>query len=212
MVISLCNPEGNINLTPHISLYHRLFSNHVEELPHMKRTYWISSAFCAAILALSQIPTAQAQNTNPTATTGANGEVPAPDLHPTPPLTFPPSSACAFHGKPDCENKIKADTAENKKYGNTGVKGGAPATSQSGSYAGGSTPTISPLGGLSSGESAPLGPSSSPTPTVTTNPNSIGNPTAGTPNPSGTGSGASGGSVGGSVPAGGGSSSSSGGL
>jgi hypothetical protein len=179
----------------------------------MRRTFLISSTFFAAILTLSQVPVSQAQNTNPTAVTGANGQVPAPDLHPTPPLTFPPSSACAFHGKPDCQAKLKADAKENQKYGSTGVQGGAPATSQGGSMAGGGTPTVSPLGGMSSGESSTLGPSSSQTPTATTNPNSIGNPSAGTPNPSGTGSGASGGSVGGSSGGGSsGSSSGSGGL
>lgn len=182
----------------------------------MKRTFLVSSAFCAAFLLLSQTPAAQAQNTNPTGATGPNGEVPVPDKHPTPPLTFPPSSACAFHGKPDCEAKISSDAKTNKKYGSTGVKGGAPATSGGGSFAGGSTPSVSPLGGLSSGESSTLGPSSAPSPTVTTSPNSIGNPSAGTPNPSGTGSGVtlpgSGGSVGGSVPSGGGSAGSAGNL
>lgn len=179
----------------------------------MRRTFLISSTFFAAILTLSQVPMSQAQNTNPTAATGTNGQVPAPDLHPTPPLTFPPSSACAFHGKPDCEAKAKADAKENQRYGSTGVKDGAPATSQGGNLAGGGTPTVTPLGGLSSGESSTLGPSSSPSQSTSTSPNSIGNPSAGTPNPSGTGSGASGGSMGGSSGGGSsGSSSGSGGL
>ena len=182
----------------------------------MRRAFLMSSALCAMLLLLSQAPVAQAQNTNPTNVAGPNGEVPAPDKHPTPPLTFPPSSACAFHGKPDCEAKISSDAKTNKKYGSTGVKGGAPATSTGSSFAGSSTPSVSPLGSLPSGESSPVGPSSSPSPTVTTNPNSIGNPSAGTPNPSGTGSGVtlpgSGGSVGGSVPSGGGSAGSAGNL
>jgi hypothetical protein len=91
------------------------------------------------MLALPNSSTAQAQNLNPTAVSGPNGEVPAPDRNPTPPLTFPPSSACAFHGEPDCEKKVKADAIENKKYGSTGFKGGAPATSQGPSFTGGGT-------------------------------------------------------------------------
>ncbi|HVJ42395.1 MAG TPA: hypothetical protein VM639_12910 [Dongiaceae bacterium] len=188
------------------------------------RTAIMVAPFLAAALGFAQIPAAQAQNTSPTAVQGPDGEVPAPDKKPTPPLTFPPSSACAFHGKPDCEQKIHADAIENKSFGRTGVKGGAPATSSGSAFGSNATPSVAPLGGLSSGNSSSsTGASSSGLGGLSsgssTNPQSIGNTSAGTPSPSGTGNGApqmpsSGGSVGGSVPAGGGSSSggSSGGL
>jgi hypothetical protein len=130
------------------------------------------------------------QNTNPTAVQGPNGEVPAPDKHPTPPLTFPPSSACAFHGKPDCEEKIRQDALENAKFGKTGVKGGGPATSTGEAFGSNAQPGVQPIGGFSSGISSTLPPSAPSAGISGTNPNSIGNSSAGTPSPSGTGNGA----------------------
>jgi len=162
----------------------------------------LASAALVATLALAQVPlwlpsTALAQNTTPTSTLGPNGEAPAPDKHPTPPLTFPPSSACAFHGKPDCEAKVHADAVQDAKYGSTGVIGGARAKNASTSLQGGGVDSgagggPASMGGISPG-SAPLGPSSpSSTGTTASGANSIGNPSAGTPNPSGTGSGVGG--------------------
>jgi hypothetical protein len=172
----------------------------------MTRTLLLYSTLAIFALGLAQAPAALAQNTTPTAQVGPNGEVPAPDKHPTPPLTFPPSSACAFHGNANCEAKIKKDAVENKKFGSTGVKGGAQPIAPTTAFGSSGTPSVSPIGGMSSGESSTLNPSASPNTTSSTaSPGSIGNPAAGTPNPSGTGSGASvrpssGGSVGGSVP------------
>lgn len=179
----------------------------------------LAGPLLVAALGLAPVAAAQAQNTTPTAVQGPNGEVPAPDKKPTPPLTFPPSSACAFHGKPDCEAKIRADAIENKQFGRTGVKGGAPATSSGESFGSNATTGVTPLGGLSSGSSSMGRPSAAGSSESlggmssgsSTNPQTIGNTSAGTPSPSGTGNGAphlnnSGGSVGGSVPAGGGSS------
>lgn len=178
----------------------------------LQRASLVAAIGCAALLPVTLASGAWAQNTTPTHQPGPNGEVPAPDKHPTPPLTFPPSSACAFHGKPDCEQKIKQDALENKKYGRTGVIGGAPATSNGETFGSNAQTGVQPLGGMSSGSSGTIAPSSPGLGGGSSNPNSIGNSSSGTPNPSGTGNGvpqlpSSGGSVGGSVPSGGGSSS-----
>src|SRR5262249_16693526 len=101
-----------------------------------------------------------------------------------------PSSACAFHGKPDCEKRIRQDALENAKFGRTGVKGGAPATSTGEAFGSNAQPGVQPLSGFSSSTSSTLSPSAPSTGITTTNPNSIGNSSAGTPSPSGTGNGA----------------------
>lgn len=158
----------------------------------------LAAPLLMAVLGFAHIPVAQAQNTHPTAVQGPNGEVPAPDKKPTPPLTFPPSSACAFHGKPDCEAKIRADAIENQQFGRTGVKGGAPATGSGESFGSNAAINVTPLGGLSSGRSGMGSPTSAGSSESlgglssggSSNPQSIGNTSAGTPNPSGTGNGA----------------------
>jgi hypothetical protein len=106
-------------------------------------------------------------------------------------LTFPPTDNCSFLGGDAgaaCEKRRGADATEIGKVRSGEIKTLPPAVQSSG---GPYTP-LSNQGGLagsSSGELSPIGPSENVSPSSggSYNPNSIGNPWAGTPYDNGTG-------------------------